>query len=177
MVCRKQVVLAGCLLLLFILPGYTQDKNRVVYDSVRNQMIIDGYTDREFLERFSSFNLHYSDEYRNYTSTLEPSPELDSLTEGLFITIVLGTWCGDSKEQVPRFFRIMDEIGFPSEKISIIGVDRQKRASSPDVTPLAIEKVPTFIFFIGCHEAGRIIETPVNTLEADILGIINRKKP
>jgi len=154
-----------------------QEKNQIVYDSVRSQSIILGFCYRPFLEQFSPFNLNYSDEYQNYKSGLEPSPRLDSLTSGLFITIVLATWCGDSKEQVPRFFRILDDIGFPTERVSLICVDGRKQCDTPDVLPLHIERVPTFIFYKGCREIGRIIETPVVTLEADFLAIIERKNP
>ncbi|MDZ7635237.1 MAG: hypothetical protein U5L72_12745 [Bacteroidales bacterium] len=35
----------------------------------------------------------------------------------LTITIVLGTWCPDSRREVPRFMKIIDMWGFPEEKI------------------------------------------------------------
>jgi hypothetical protein len=162
---------------LLPMSASAQEKNQIVYDSARSQNIILGYCDRAFLVQFSPFNQDYSDEYRNYVPGIEASPRLDSLTSGLYITIVLATWCGDSKEQLPRFFRILDDIGFPTERVSLICVDGRKQCDTPDVLPLHIERVPTFIFYKGCREIGRIIETPVVTLEADFLAIIERKNP
>jgi hypothetical protein len=48
------------------------------------------------------------------------------------ITIVLGTWCPDSRSEVPRCMKIIDIWGFPSEKIKLIGVDINKVAPLAD---------------------------------------------
>jgi len=163
------------LLLLLNTSLAAQEKNRVVFDTLKHQMIIEGYCDREFLEGFSPFNLYYSDEYRNYTPSVVPSAELDSLTADLGITIVMATWCGDSREQVPRFFKVMDEIGFPSEAIPVVGVNGSKTATGIDVAALRLDRVPTFIFSRNGMEIGRITETPVKTIEADLLEILKQK--
>jgi hypothetical protein len=173
----KRSILFFLLLMTTAASALAQNKNHVVYDSLRKQEVIVGLCDREFLEGFSPFNLHYADEYRSYHSTLQPTSETDSLIKELFITIVLGTWCGDSREQLPRFFRVTDQLGIPPEHITLIGVDGRKQSTDPDVTPMAIERVPTFIFTRNCKELGRIIETPQKSLEEDLLEIIKGKKP
>jgi hypothetical protein len=173
----KRSILLILLLMTTAASSLAQNKNNVVYDSLRKQEVIVGLCDREFLEGFTPFNLHYADEYRGYQSGLNPSAETDSLTRDLFITIVLGTWCGDSREQVPRFLKVTDQLGFPPEHITLIGVDGRKQSTDPDVTPMAIEWVPTFIFTRNCKEIGRIIETPQKSLEEDFLEIIKGKKP
>jgi hypothetical protein len=162
---------------LLSMSASAQEKNQIVYDSARSQNIILGYCDRAFLEQFSPFNQDYSTEYRNYVPVIEASSRFDSLTSNLYITIVLATWCSDSREQLPRFFKMLDEIGFPSERVSLICVDGLKQCDTPDVKPLSIDKVPTFILNAGCHQIGRIVETPVVSLEADFMAIIERKNP
>ena len=91
------------------------------------------------------------------------------------ITIVLGTWCPDSRREVPRFMKIVDLWGFPEEKIRFIGVDINKVAPLADYPVLGIERVPTFIFFKNNSEVGRIIEVPVTSLEQDTRDILIRK--
>jgi thiol-disulfide isomerase/thioredoxin len=104
---------------------------------------------------------------------------IDELKEtdisGYTITIVLGTWCPDSRREVPRFMKIIDMWGFPKDKIRFIGVDINKVAPLDDYAALGIERVPTFIFFENKSEKGRIIEVPITSLEQDSRDILKRK--
>jgi thiol-disulfide isomerase/thioredoxin len=88
----------------------------------------------------------------------------------------MGSWCGDSQEQVPKFYKIISLLNFDENKIQLIAVDRKKHAREYDalVQSLNIELIPTFIFYKNGKEIGRIIETPKETLEADILEILNQ---
>ncbi len=81
----------------------------------------------------------------------------------------------DSRREVPRFFKIIDEIQFPQERIKIFGVDRKKESSEGDIAALNIELVPTFIFYVNEKEIGRIIETPEVSLEGDMLKILDER--
>ncbi len=91
------------------------------------------------------------------------------------ITVVLGTWCPDSRREVPRFMKLADLWGFPTEKIRFIGVDINKVAPLDEYASLGIERVPTFIFFENNSEKGRIIEIPVSSLEQDSRDILEGK--
>jgi hypothetical protein len=96
--------------------------------------------------------------------------------ENLTIKIVMGTWCPDSRREVPRFMKILDLCGFPADKVTIIGVDNTKNAPIGDYEKLGIERVPTFIFLENKVESGRIIENPVTSLEQDMLNILTRNE-
>lgn len=85
----------------------------------------------------------------------------------------MGTWCSDSREQIPAFYKILDELNYPSDKVTLICVDRKKKGLSNEADGLNIELVPTIIFYRNGEEIGRIIETPQESLEKDLLGIIN----
>jgi hypothetical protein len=93
-------------------------------------------------------------------------------TDGLSIKIVLGTWCPDSRKQVPRFMKIIDAWSFPEKDITYIGVDDAKISPVGEYSQLGIERVPTFIFYKNNIEAGRIIENPLTSLEQDIVNIL-----
>jgi thiol-disulfide isomerase/thioredoxin len=92
--------------------------------------------------------------------------------KGIKITIVMATWCGDSKEWIPRFYKIMDELNFNYKKLTLICVDRAKKAPGTNVDNLKVELVPTFIFYRKKNEIGRIIEVPNDLLEKNILKIL-----
>lgn len=91
------------------------------------------------------------------------------------IIIVLGTWCSDSRLQVSHFYKIADSIGITESNISLICVDHTKRAENGSTDQLNIISVPTFIFMENNYEIGRIIESPINTLESDIAEILTNK--
>jgi thiol-disulfide isomerase/thioredoxin len=96
--------------------------------------------------------------------------------EDLSIQIVMGTWCPDSRREVPRFMKILDLWEFPVGKVTFIGVDNTKLAPVGDYEKLGIVRVPTFIILENKVEAGRIIENPVTSLEQDMLNILTRNE-
>lgn len=118
----------------------------------------------------------FTEGYTGYQPDQEIMGELVGLDrDDLTITIVLGTWCPDSRREVPRFIKMIDLWGFPREKIRLIGVDINKVAPLGDFPALAIERVPTFIFYKNNIEKGRIIEVPVTSLEQDTRDILKEK--
>ena len=115
--------------------------------------------------------------YDSYKPGQEAMDKLGTISkEGLEITIVMGTWCPDSRREVPRFIRIIDLWAFPLENITFIGVDNTKLAPVGGYDTLDIERVPTFIFLKNKVEAGRIIENPETSLEQDIVNILTRNE-
>ena len=100
---------------------------------------------------------------------------LDISKDDLTIKIVMGTWCPDSRREVPRFMRVLNIWQFPVTKVTFIGVDNAKLSPIGDFNKLDIQRVPTFIIYKNNVEAGRIIETPVTSLEQDMVTILTRK--
>lgn len=94
--------------------------------------------------------------------------------DDLTIQIVMGSWCPDSRREVPRFMRILDLLKFPAGNVTFIGVDNSKLSPIGDFDKLDIQRVPTFIFLKNKIEQGRIIENPVTSLEQDMLNILSR---
>ena len=95
--------------------------------------------------------------------------------DDLTIKVVLGTWCPDSRREVPRFMRIIDLWDFPVGNITFIGVDNEKIAPVGEYEKLDIQRVPTFIFYKNNIEAGRIIEVPLTSLEQDMVNILDKE--
>ena len=89
---------------------------------------------------------------------------LDINKDNLKIKIVIGTWCPDSRREVPKFMMILDIWKFPVSKVTFIGVDNAKLSPVGEYESLNILRVPTFIIYKNNIEAGRIIENPVTSL-------------
>jgi hypothetical protein len=140
-------------------------------NSEKNPDIPIGKVNRADLQK-GEFARYFYTEYCHY----QPNHEvLEKLKPGIFnrhLLVVLGTWCQDSKEQVPHFFKILDQVDYNTKMVEIICVDRKKTAGSIDLTQLNIKRIPTFIVYDGEVESGRIIETPANSIEGDLLNIL-----
>jgi len=93
------------------------------------------------------------------------------------IKLFLGTWCGDSKREVPRILKILEQANFPIENLEIIALDSRKpnykKSPGGEQKGWEIRKVPTMIFLKNGEEINRIVESPIASLEEDILSIMN----
>jgi thiol-disulfide isomerase/thioredoxin len=86
-----------------------------------------------------------------------------------------GSWCGDSKSEVPKIFKLFSQAG-KENKIKLYGLDRMKDEPSGIAKLYKIEKVPTLIILRDNQESGRIIEYPAISWEKDIMQIISSKQ-
>ncbi len=119
-------------------------------------------TGKEWMENYDKF---------------EPQNELletvkNSLGDNLKIDVYLGLWCPDSRNNVPKFLKIMDRLKayVPVNYYAV----RQKPNKDVKyyVEDMKVERVPTFVFFRDGKEIGRIIENPKKSLLDDFLEIL-----
>ncbi|MGC9469924.1 MAG: thioredoxin family protein [Bacteroidales bacterium] len=168
----KRILFLSGFLLVVALMAAAQDMNRVVHDEVTGDEMLIGYGNRRglLLEPFFSW---FSEEYDAYSvnkqSILGIEPEK---LEGVTITMVLGTWCPDSRREVPRFYKILDQLGFNESNLRVIYVNRDKQAPGINLDSLDISYVPTMVVYRNGDEIGRIIEHPVQRLEEDLAFIL-----
>lgn len=145
-----------------------------------NKLVIDERTEKPMLigacnyDAFAdtNFGWWYQSGYTDYEINESAIDDLNPNPEEITITVVLGTWCSDSRREFPHFAKLMDLIGFPRENIKIIAVNRAKVAEGDEVAGLNIEFVPTFIVYRNGGEIGRIVETPTLSIEEDLVGIL-----
>jgi hypothetical protein len=169
----KKIIIILIIFLVFY-NARSQEINKIIFDSKAEKEILYGYCDREGLTS-GQFSSWFEPEYQSYQVddsiifTIDPDFLLSCN-----ITVVLGTWCSDSQREVPRFYKILDYLHFPENNLKLICIDRLKNAEGIEVADLNIQLVPTFIFFHGDTEMGRIIESPDVSLEADMAQIIGQ---
>lgn len=118
------------------------------------------------------YDVGFAKQYEGYRSDGELLAELRQRLGGVTVRLFMGTWCHDSKRQVPRFFSLLDEVGYSSDNVELIGINRRKEVPPQFGSGLNIHHTPTFIIMRGDKELGRIIETPVVSLEHDLLTIL-----
>lgn len=106
----------------------------------------------------------------------EAARALTGVAPGAEVTVFLGTWCGDSRRELSRLWRALDEAGGTVPfQVRYIGVDREKKQPADLVAENDIRYVPTLIVRRDGRELGRIIETSPNGVEQDLLALLTGK--
>lgn len=88
------------------------------------------------------------------------------------VKIFMGTWCGDSKREVPKFLKILELSDFDLDNLEIMGVTRSKTLPNDLQKPFDIHYVPTIIFYKDGKEINRFVEYPKESFEEDIAKIV-----
>lgn len=162
-------------LLLIPVITFSQKLNQKTTDPRKNNEMLIGFCNRD---GFSTINSNFDSAYRAGYESYKPDEttlkELSGKLKNVKITIVMATWCGDSKDWVPRFYKIMDAAGFKYKNLTIICVDREKKAPGTNVETYKADLVPTFIFYRKKAELGRIIEFPLGIFEKEIVKILSK---
>lgn len=148
--------------------------NKIILDEPSGKHILVGYVTREaFADTLFSWYDKNFEEYKVNTSILEGIEEEIADIE---ITAVIGSWCGDTKRELPRFHKILDYLNFPSENLKMIALDVDKKTDVEEFDKLKVSFVPTLIFYKNGEEIGRIVEQPYKSLEDDIVYILRKEK-
>ncbi|MBN1650362.1 MAG: thioredoxin family protein [Bacteroidales bacterium] len=161
--------------LLFLYSGLqAQELNKVIIDPDLNREILVGWVDRAGISSkdYLSNEQQKMDAYQADAEAISYLKEAFSADKSLRILVVFGTWCGDSKMNVPDFFKVADLAQISNVKY--LAVNRKKNANGVDMSKMHIERVPTFIVYRGDNEIGRIIENPNYTLENDLVAILKK---
>jgi thiol-disulfide isomerase/thioredoxin len=114
--------------------------------------------------------------YKNYLST-EPY-EFNEIIDldGISVKVLFGTWCHDSQREIPKLLRMLEDINLKPEKISLIGLDYDKKEPLNRGEMLGVKRTPTIIFYKDEIEIGRIEETPKIMFEGIGLVSVSLKK-
>lgn len=161
------------ILLIITIQSFGQSFNQIIIDEKSEKPMLIGFTNRNAFTD-TTFSWWFSTEYNDYDVEEGITSQLSPLLEDISIKIVMGTWCSDSRREVPHFYKILDLSNFQEKNLTVINVNRKKLAEEIDLSDLKIELVPTFIVYRDKTEIGRIIETPEETLEKDLLNILNK---
>lgn len=151
-----------------------------VYESDRGRQILGEVIPGDFDRLLPG----WSAEKAEYEPAAEDLAVLAAVSEPVDIICVLGSWCGDSEREVPRFWKILDMAENPNLTMTLFAVGRATDEKARELMVeigfdenlrdvYNVQLVPTFIFLRGEKELGRIVETPETTLEQDAARILS----
>jgi thiol-disulfide isomerase/thioredoxin len=119
--------------------------------------IMKGLLSKEILIYEPSFTW-YADNEKNYTPNAAAVEALKKNGAKIHIIAFGGTWCGDTKSILPKFYQLSTAAGFNQAHLTVWGVDRNKKTYGALAEALGITNVPTFIIMQNGKELGRVVE-------------------
>lgn len=147
-------------------------KKAAAADATKNDRgYLIGFANREAFNDVS-YQYWFDDRYNEYDTDQDIIAKLKPIINNFTIKGFMGTWCGDSKRETPRFYKILDETNFDQDYFELVTVGRNKKTPDNLQEGFNIIRVPTFIFYKDGKEVGRFVEYPRETLEKDILKIV-----
>lgn len=165
---------ASIILSIFFLTCSVAETYQIVVEQSGTK-IVTGTFDRDLFRSDADLHAWFETNYKEYSIDMSTVPTINSLSKGMHFVLVIGTWCGDSKRQVPPMLKTLDAAQVSNDQVTIFGVDRSKKSADGFTEKYRILRVPTLIVMHGEQELGRIVETPRETVEKDLVRILNKQ--
>lgn len=128
--------------------------------------------EEEILAAFPIYEI-YKDRYQPEAPVIS---QLVQVQDSVKLMVFWGSWCKDSKKQVPRMMKVLEAAGNPFLQIQYVGVDEKKNFPKRFLNKFNIKYIPTIVVLKGDLELGRITEKPRQSVEAELVQILGNKK-
>ncbi len=145
------------LAVIFVTTTAVSAQGYVIINEGPSQKILNGIISRDLIEKDSSYSW-FAQNLKGYTPNSSAVESLREFKDSIQLLVFMGTWCDDSHFIIPKFFALTDASGFPQDRITLIGVDRQKKTLGHLTDALNIRNVPTIMVMKNGKELGRVVE-------------------
>jgi thiol-disulfide isomerase/thioredoxin len=155
----RLILLAFVSITLFVSCSSTKTsaKNDYVVVPDDRSKIVSGIINRSLIENDTAYawfkeNMKWGEADASAIAAFKKNASKFSLV------VVCGTWCHDSNNLLPKFYRLLDKAGYPESKVLLIAVDRTKHAYKQYEKKYSITNTPTFIVLQHGKEVGRVTD-------------------
>ena len=157
-----KILTTGIAVLLLAITGFAQQSKKdtvqpYTITTTAKEKVLKGLLNRSVIESDTAFKW-FTD---NYKLGRVDAPAVEAFKKkGSKINMVIfgGTWCEDTQNLLPQFYRLADNASFPDSSITLIGVDRNKKTLDNLSDAFHITNVPTFIIMKDGKEIARVVE-------------------
>lgn len=139
-----------------------------------NAKILTGSFTRDILQKDTAFKW-FNDNYKYANPDASAVTTFKNKKDKFSVVVFGGTWCHDTQNLLPLFFKLIDQSEFPANKIYLIGVDRAKTTIKQLHTKYKVVNVPTFIIQDNTgKEFGRVVEYGnTGAIDKELAQIVN----
>jgi thiol-disulfide isomerase/thioredoxin len=141
-------------------------------ENVEQEDILVGKITQEDLEQ-APFSAWWDPMYKSFKPSEETMNTIKDNINDYEIKVFMGTWCGDSKREVPKLYKLLNESGYNMDKIEMQGVTHAKTLPNDLQEEYDVHHVPTVIFYKNGKEVNRFVEYPQEEFEDDIAKIVS----
>ena len=124
---------------------------------IHGNKILKGFISKQDLVTDTAFSW-FAKNQQGYVPEQNALQAFRTNKDSINIIAFAGTWCGDTKNILPKFFLLTDAAGLSPDRITLIGVDRSKKTIQHLSEAFGIINVPTFIVMKNGVEVGRVVE-------------------
>jgi thiol-disulfide isomerase/thioredoxin len=149
---------------LFLLPVFLFTE----HINAQNSDIVGVTSPEEIRSAHRIFDI-YIDRYEPDSTALA---YLSNYDDPIDIKILFGTWCHDSKREVPAFIKTMELANNSNFNVHYIGVNREKTDGQGFSEIYNLQYTPTFVILKGSYEIDRIIEETSDRIEIELVEIL-----
>lgn len=158
---RLKATIILLVILSFFKTGFCQTtllhNYEISTDKENGSKVLKGFLNRADIENDTSFK--WFKENMKLGQTDDAAVASFQKNASKFQMIVFaGTWCDDSQNLLPVFYRLVDKSGYPDSSITLIGVDRKKTTLYNLHNVFHVVNTPTFIVMKDGKEIGRVVE-------------------
>ena len=157
---RKKVTTVFAILSLLLISTFTKAQLHsfeVSTDAENGSKVLKGLLARTDIQNDTSFKW-FNDNIKLGQANAAAVEAFKNHTHNIQLIVFGGTWCEDTHNLLPVFYRLIDKSGFPDSSITLIGVDRAKTTFYNLHKVFNATKAPTFIVMKDGNEVGRVEE-------------------
>lgn len=147
------------------------NQTQQVLEEEQTDMLV-GAIQKEDLQQ-APYSSWFDPMYNSYKPNEEALQTIKENINDYEIKMFMGTWCGDSQREVPKFYKILELSDYNMDQLDVRAVRRDKTLPNDGQKEFDITYVPTIIFFKDGEEVGRFVEYPQEELEQDIAKIVS----
>lgn len=141
----------------------------------KQEKVLQGNISRSIIEADTTFKWFPTN--FKYAQPAKNAIEIFNQQKNYFKLIVFGgTWCEDTQNLLPLFYKLIEKSEYPQKKITLVGVDRQKQSGNELSAKYHIKNVPTFIVLKNDgSEVGRVVEYgKYNEIDRELAEIVGK---
>jgi thiol-disulfide isomerase/thioredoxin len=142
---------------LLLFTGLVFAQSAEVTHDASGEKVIKGFMTKQQLVSDSSFKW-FAQNQQGYIPEQNALQAFKANKDSINIVAFGGTWCGDTKFILPKFFALTDAAGFSQDRVVLLGVDHNKKTIQHLAEAFGVTNVPTFIVMKNGKEIGRVVE-------------------
>lgn len=128
-----------------------------VTQDAQGNKVIKGFMTKNELASDPSF-AWFAENQKGYTPYSSALQTLKANKDSVNFLVFGGTWCHDTQFILPKFFSLAEAAGVSLDRVTMLGVDNNKKTIQHLAEAFQVLNVPTIIVLKNGKEVGRVVE-------------------